>query len=203
MESLIVFIKSLHSSRTPEQLGIYHLFPSLTFVWQRATYLRLACTDMVLNDIGAFPWFFRRFWRARSEIRTQYWKEYYVKSQSGWSWKGPLEVIWVKHPCSSRDSQSCLPRTVSRWLLLNISNNRDSTISLGNLCQCSVTLIVKKCFLMFSEAVASGPATGHHWNEPGSVLFAPSPQVFVDTDKIQAFSSLTVPFFSHMLMKTN
>lgn len=62
---------------------------------------------------------------------------------------------------------------------------------------------VKKCFLMFSEAIASDPVTENHRHEPGSVLFAPSPQVLVDIDKIQASSSITVPFFSHMLIKRN
>jgi len=52
----------------------------------------------------------------------------------------------VQAPCSSRTTYSQLPRTVSRWLL-NISKEGDSTASLGNLCQCSVT--AKKCFLMF------------------------------------------------------
>ncbi|XP_074997864.1 armadillo repeat-containing protein 1 isoform X2 [Calonectris borealis] len=33
--------------------------------------------------------------------------------------------------------------------LLNISKGGDSTTSLANLCQCSVTLTVKKCFLLF------------------------------------------------------
>jgi len=40
-------------------------------------------------------------------------------------------------------------RTMSRRLL-NISREGDSATSLGNLCQCSVTLTVKKnCFLVF------------------------------------------------------
>jgi len=33
-------------------------------------------------------------------------------------------------------------------------------------------------------AIATGPVTGHHWEEPGSVLFAPSLQVFIQTDEI-------------------
>ena len=43
---------------------------------------------------------------------------------------------------------SQLPRTASRWPL-NISEDGDSTTSLGNLCQCLITLTGKKCFLMF------------------------------------------------------
>ena len=52
-------------------------------------------------------------------------------------------------PCSSRVTQSRLHRTASRWVL-NFSREGDSTTSLGNLFQCSVTLRVKKFFLMFS-----------------------------------------------------
>lgn len=38
--------------------------------------------------------------------------------------------------------------------------------------------------------VASWPGTEHHWKEPGSVLFAPSLQLLIDTDMI----SLSFPF---------
>ena len=51
-------------------------------------------------------------------------------------------------PCSSRDSQSWLPSTMSRWLL-SISKGGDSTASLGKLCWGSVTHAVNKCFLVF------------------------------------------------------
>lgn len=43
---------------------------------------------------------------------------------------------------------SQLPRTMYKWLL-SVFKKRDSTISLGNLCRCSVPLTVNKCFLMF------------------------------------------------------
>lgn len=46
-------------------------------------------------------------------------------------------------PCSSRVSQSKVPMTVSSHVL-NTSVG-DSTASLGNLCQCSVTQTLKKC----------------------------------------------------------
>jgi len=57
-------------------------------------------------------------------------------------------------PCQSRVTQSRLHRTASRrgW---NISREGDSTVPLGSLFQCSVTLRGKKFFLMFS------------WNFPG------------------------------------
>ncbi|KAK4818676.1 hypothetical protein QYF61_017421 [Mycteria americana] len=48
----------------------------------------------------------------------------------------------VQPPCSSGATYSQLPRTMSRQLL-NISKDGDSTTSLGNLCQGSVTLIIR------------------------------------------------------------
>jgi len=44
--------------------------------------------------------------------------------------------------------------------------------------------------------VASGPATGHHWREPGCVSFALPLQIFVCVDKIHLsllFSRLNSP----------
>jgi len=55
----------------------------------------------------------------------------------------------VQSPCRSRVTYSRLHRTWSRQVL-NISREGDSTTSLGSLFQCSVTLRVKKFFLMFS-----------------------------------------------------
>jgi len=54
----------------------------------------------------------------------------------------------VQPPCQSRVTYSRLHRTLSRQVL-NISREGDSTTSVGSLCQCSVTLRVKKLFLMF------------------------------------------------------
>lgn len=51
-------------------------------------------------------------------------------------------------PAQTRLSNSQLPRITSRWLL-NISKDGKPTTSLGNLCQGSVTLRGKKCFLRF------------------------------------------------------
>jgi len=55
----------------------------------------------------------------------------------------------VQTPCQSRVTYSRLHRTLSRRVL-NISREGDSTASLGSLLQCSVTLRVKKFFLVFS-----------------------------------------------------
>ena len=89
-----------------------------------------------------------------------FWKSYLIRlhfsgigdhtiaeSQTGCSWKWPLEVIWSA-PLLSRATYSWLSRAMSRWLL-NISKDRDSTTSPSSLCQCSVTLTVEKSFLMF------------------------------------------------------
>ena len=63
-------------------------------------------------------------------------------------WSG-LEGTSVGHlgqpPCRSRVTQSRLHRRV-----LNISREGDSTGPLGSLFQCSITLRVKKLFLIFS-----------------------------------------------------
>jgi len=55
----------------------------------------------------------------------------------------------VQPLCQSRFTQSRLHRTMSRQVL-SISREGDSTNPLGSLFQCSVTLKVKKFFLMFS-----------------------------------------------------
>jgi len=67
------------------------------------------------------------------------------------AWQG-LEGTSGGHPaqpsCRSRVTYSRLHRTLSRRVL-NISREGDSTTYLGSLFQCSVTLRVKKFFLMF------------------------------------------------------
>jgi len=54
----------------------------------------------------------------------------------------------VNPPAKERVTYSRLHRTVSRQVL-NISREGESTTPLGSLFQCSVTLRVKKFFLMF------------------------------------------------------
>ena len=60
--------------------------------------------------------------------------------------QGPLEQV---------------PKTVSRQLLI-ISKNGDSTTFLGNLCQCSVTLTVKKAFFSCSDRTSCVSGYAHH-----------------------------------------
>jgi len=73
----------------------------------------------------------------------------FTESQNVRGWKGPL---WLtqSNPLPKQDHlQQGLHRTVSRRVL-NISREGDSTASLASLGQGSVTLRVKKFFLMFS-----------------------------------------------------
>lgn len=61
--------------------------------------------------------------------------------ENGWGWQVSLEVI-----CSSRDSWSTPPRTMSKHLF---KISKETPQSVGHLRQCSVTCTVNKCFLMF------------------------------------------------------
>lgn len=54
----------------------------------------------------------------------------------------------VQPPCLSMFSYNKLPRIISNCVL-TVSKDEDPTTSLNNLCQCSSTLMVKKCFLIF------------------------------------------------------
>lgn len=67
--------------------------------------------------------------------------------------EGTSGGIWSKPPCSCRATyHGWVPRAMSRWLL-SISKAGDSTVPLGNLFQCPVTLTVKKCYLMFWQSL--------------------------------------------------
>lgn len=74
----------------------------------------------------------------------------FTVSQSGWGWKEPLEFTWYNYSAQAGSPRARLSRTISRWLW-NISRDGDSRTNLGSLCQCSVTLTVKICFLMFRQ----------------------------------------------------
>lgn len=102
-----------------------------------------------------------------------------------------------------------------RWLW-NIPQVEDSATSQENPCQCTAILTNKKSFLLFggnfTEGVSlTGTAVGHavvlsrahgmelpvflsvpilvltHWKEPGSVLFPPFREVFINTDEIPLY----------------
>lgn len=83
-----------------------------------------------------------------------------------------------------------------RWLL-NLSKERNSTASLSNLCQCLVTVTVKR-FSWCSEGItcisvvpaASGSVTGYHCKKPLSDLFSPFLHVFIHINKAFSETSL-------------
>lgn len=108
-------------------------------------------------------------------------------SQDGWSWCCPLG------PSGLSPTQTGAPRAHAQVAFEDLQG-RDSTTSLGYLCQCSTQHGSAAlysggsyCVLQFVPA-ASCPGTGYYLKEPGSV-FAPSLQVFVDTEILWAFYS--------------
>ena len=87
-------------------------------------------------------------------------------------------VFWdclAQLPCSGRVNYGRLLRVV--WSqVLNISKDGDSTNSLGHLFKCWVTLMVKKCFLIFRRSfrcisLCPCPVNGHYWGVSGSPFF--------------------------------
>lgn len=103
--------------------------------------------------------------------------------------KGTSTGHLVQPLSSSRVTYSWLPQTVSRQLL-NSSKDEDPSASLGTPCLYSVTLTVKKCFLMFRwnllfESIASCFVIGHYWKVPGSICSTPpSFQILFHIDEI-------------------
>lgn len=97
---------------------------------------------------------------------------------SHWGCKGPLEAsgsnpLWLdlfwSNPLLKQGHQGCLPRTVCIWLLKISHEVVDSTTSLGNLCQWSITHTVKNCFLgvQTEPPVLSSPS----WRVPAHSAF--------------------------------
>ena len=86
---------------------------------------------------------------------------------------------------------------MSRWVL-SISKDGDSTGLSGKPVQMLSHLHSRKVFpdvereppVFQFVPTASGPVTGHHWEEPGSTLFSPSLQVFIHSDKTLPTPSL-------------
>lgn len=74
----------------------------------------------------------------------------------------------------NRVTYSILPRIVSRWLF-NISREADSATSIGNLCQFSVSIRVKKFFLMFrwNFLCCSLYLLPYHWTPLRTVCHCP------------------------------
>lgn len=107
----------------------------------------------------------------------------------------------TKSTSLSRLTSSHFVHTMSKQLL-KMSKDKDST-TCGNLHQRLVTLIVRKCFLMFrreppvfqSVPTSSCSVTRHHWEEPGSIFFTATLQIFVCLDETchEPFPGYTVP----------
>lgn len=75
-------------------------------------------------------------------------------------------VIW-SNPLLKQGHPEQAAQDVVQMAFEDLQKARDSTTSLGNPCQCSVTLTVKKCFLVFTGnllcwfvPVVSHPGTG-------------------------------------------
>jgi len=88
----------------------------------------------------------KKDWQISGQKSNLFYSSHRITECSG------LEGTSVGHPvqpsCRGRVTYSRLNRTLSRWGL-NISREGDSTASLGSLFQGSVTLRVKKLFLVF------------------------------------------------------
>ncbi|KAJ7409055.1 hypothetical protein WISP_116852 [Willisornis vidua] len=76
-----------------------------------------------------------------------------IESQNGMGWKGPLKVTLSNSPAIG-------------WNVLNVSKDGALTTSLGNLCQCFTTLIVKcfffTCDLTTLVGIEMRSQYGHH-----------------------------------------
>ena len=103
----------------------------------------------------------------------------------------------------SRATRSHLPRTcvqmafeyLQGWRLRNLSGQPVPVLSHPH-SKKVLPAVLREPPVFQSVPAASGPVTGHHWKEPGSVLFAPSLQVFMYIDKIslsRLFSELNSP----------
>lgn len=109
-------------------------------------------------------------------------------SQNVWDWKGTSRHHLARN--SGLKRYHLQPRTMSLWIL---SKDGES-----NLCKCSVSLTVKKCFLMCREnllcyfvPIVSGPITGQWWENSGLDFSAQLLQVFIKIEPslLQAIKS--------------
>lgn len=87
-------------------------------------------------------------WKKNSGTKVQNHRTSVVKfGRDLWLSSAPISPLKQGH-------LHLLPRTMSEGFL-NISKNGDSTISLGKLCQCCVTLTVEKSSLIFRGSLLS------------------------------------------------
>lgn len=82
----------------------------------------------------------------------------FTESQTHSSWKGSLGI--ESNTLLKQDPYSRLCRKLSQWIL-NVCRDGDSTVSLGRLFQCSVTLTVKFFLVLVFSVYKSTPL--HLW----------------------------------------
>lgn len=107
---------------------------------------------------------------------------------------------------SSQVGPPRLPRTMFEQLL-KFFKEEHSIKSLGNLCQCFVTLTGKMCFQMFRDhtvfqlmPIVSCALTGHLWKQPSFIFFTLSLQRFDEIAQVisfQGWTILTLSAFPH------
>lgn len=106
-----------------------------------------------------------------------------TESQNGWGWQRPLSLsgptpAWAGHP--EQDAQAP-PRQLCKapqhlWAVCARAPYLQSTDMLS---WCSGGT---SCVPLWAQCLL--PGTGHHWQEPGSVLFALSLHICMNVDKI-------------------
>lgn len=99
---------------------------------------------------------------------------------------GPVQAIWPSPPCSSRATQSCLPRSVQT--ACECLRRGASTPSLGSMFHYSLTCMAQKCFLMLRQNFSR-------------CTLCPLPLVLAAIDKNWALSFLH-PLFRNLLLST-
>lgn len=73
----------------------------------------------------------------------------------------------------------------SSWVFVRLDAPQLSCAMCGRLCHIfQFPDVQRESPVSQVVSIASAPITGHHWIEAGSVLVAPSPQVFIDTSKM-------------------
>lgn len=88
-------------------------------------------------------------WDVFSTVFGLWWGCWSIHSITQWPrLTGTSGSYPVYSPCSDRTTSSQLLKTLSRQLF-SIFRDGDSTVSLGNLCQGSITFTGKRCFLTF------------------------------------------------------
>lgn len=112
-----------------------------------------------------------------------------ARANLGW------RLLWTSScptPSSSRISYSRLPWIVPNWIL-TMSENTDSTKSLGKAVTTFISPCSKKlfflclnriCSISICVPIASYSFTGHHWKQSGSIFVISSHQVIIHMGKI-------------------